>query len=89
MTLQTYIKKRPYLCWYVKDLAKLSDRSVLEHTLNYGTMNDVKALIKLLGISKSSKLFNGLAKAKRQNLRPQTKNYFKLYFAKYDQSSTK
>ena len=87
MTTQTFIKKRPYLCWYVKDLSKLSDKSVLEHTLNYGTMSDVQSLIKLLGMNKSSKLFASLAKAKRQNLRPQTKNYLKLYFAQYDKRS--
>ena len=89
MTIKSYIKKRPYLCWYVKDLTKISDRSVLEHSLNYGTMSDVRTLIKILGIERSSKLFSSLASAKRQNLRPQTKNYFKLYFAKYDKTGNK
>lgn len=89
MSIKDYLKKRPYLCWYVKDLSKLSDRSALEHTLNYGTMNDVRAIINLIGMEKCSKLFASLASAKRQNLRPATRNYFKLYFAKYDKARVK
>jgi len=34
--IHAFIKKRPYLIWYVKDLGKLSEASIVEHGLNYG-----------------------------------------------------
>jgi hypothetical protein len=35
--LQKILQKKPYLAWYVKDTSKLSEESMFEHILNYGT----------------------------------------------------
>lgn len=81
--LSEFFKNKPYLAWYVADKNKLSDESVLEHTLNYGNWEDYMKIEKTLGIKKTNILFAKLSSKKRVNLRPQTVNYFSNYFAKY------
>jgi len=86
MTIQNFIKKRSYLAWYVKDVAQLSDESIVEHTLNYGDWNDVQTLFKILGIKKTARIFRKKSKPSkigRQNYEPKVINYFNLYFNKY------
>ncbi|MFH1412566.1 MAG: hypothetical protein ABIG10_00855 [bacterium] len=83
MTLQTFIKKRKHLIWYVKDYDQLSDAVIIEATLNYGNWSDVQKLIDILGIEKVAKIFKKQTSRKRNNYDPITKNYFKLYFNKY------
>ena len=72
--------------WYVRDLGKLSDESIVEHVLNYGDWDDVQKMIKILGIKKIAKIFrknSKLSKIGRQNYRERAKNFFSLYFNKY------
>lgn len=81
--IQKFIKQRPHLVWYVKDLENLSQNSVVEHTLNYGRWEDIEELIKIMGIKKMSKIFKEQTKQKRSNYDKKIKNYFELYFKKY------
>lgn len=83
MTTTQFIKKRPQLIWYVKDLDNLSDASILEHTLNYGDWDDVQKLLKIMGVKKAAKIFWEKANQPRCNYRPEIKNYFNPYFNKY------
>lgn len=83
MTIHEFIKKRPYLIWYVKNLDKLSEESIVEHVLNYGDWDDVQEMIKILGMEKTAKIFRAKSQQKRSNYRPEIKNYFQLYFNKY------
>lgn len=83
MTIKTFIKNRPYLVWYVKDLDNLSEESIVEHTLNYGDFDDVQKLIHILKIGKVARIFSAQIKKKRNNYNPKVKNYFELYFKKY------
>lgn len=84
MTREQFIKKRKYLFWYIKDPEKnVNDESLVEHVLNYGDWDDVQKLFKLLGIKKAARIFRKKAFVNRSNYRPEVKNYFKLYFAKY------
>ena len=86
MTIQDFIKQRPYLVWYVKEPGRLNDESIVEHTLNYGDWDDVQKLIKILGIKKTARIFRRKSKPSkmgRQNYRPEIKHYFALYFNKY------
>lgn len=57
MTIHEFIKERPYLVWYVKDLASLSEESIVEHVLNYGDWDDVQEMIKILGMGKTASIF--------------------------------
>lgn len=86
MTIHGFIKKRPYLVWYVKDLDKLDEASIVEHVLNYGDWDDVQGMIKILGIKKVANIFRQKStpsKLGRQNYDSLVKNYFQLYFDKY------
>lgn len=83
MTIQEFMKKRPYLIWYVKDPTTLSKDSIVEHVLNYGDWDDVQEMIKILGIRKVATIFRKKSQQKRCNYRPEIKNYFHLYFDKY------
>jgi hypothetical protein len=77
------IKAKPYLGWDLKSVDTLSDDAAFERILNFGDWNDVQNAIKILSISNAKTIFLRLAEKERTNLRPQTVNYFKLYFDKY------
>ena len=86
MTIHQFIKKRPYLVWYVKDLDKLDNASIVEHVLNYGDWDDVQEMIKILGMKKTAKIFREKStpdKFGRQNYAPRAKRYFTLYFNRH------
>ncbi len=83
MTIQNFIKKRPYLIWHTKNLDKISQEAIVEAVLNYGDFDEVKKMIKILGIKKTAEIFQKRAKQKRSNYRPEIKNYFSHYFNKY------
>ncbi|MFH0792090.1 MAG: hypothetical protein V1905_02655 [bacterium] len=83
MTLQNFIKKRPYLVWYTKNFDQLSQEAIVEAVLNYGDMNDVRKLISILGIQETAKIFREQTNRARINYRPEVVNYFRLYFQKY------
>lgn len=80
MSINDIIKNKPYLAWYVKDPAKLSDESVLEHILNYGNWDDVQQYIKIKGKDKTTELFNKTISNKRTNYSPAIKSFFFRYF---------
>ena len=82
-TIHEFIKQKPYLVWYVKDLEKLNEESIVEHVLNYGDWDDVQEMIKILGIKKTAEIFKKESNKERSNYRPEIKNYFSLYFHKY------
>jgi len=83
LTPQEFIKQRSYLVWYAKDLNKLNDESIVEHTLNYGTWDDVRELFSILSVKKVAAIFSEQISRKRINYDPKIVNYFKLYFSRY------
>ncbi len=83
MTIQNFIKTRPYLVWYVKDLERLSEEAIVEAVLNYGNWDDFKRMIKILSPKKTAAIFRKKVGQRRCNYRPEIKNYFNLYFKKY------
>lgn len=83
MSLENFIKKRPYLFWYIKDKEKISPEVAVEQILNFGDFKDVKMLIKIIGLKETGEIFKKQVKKKRCNYRPEIKNYFSLYFKHY------
>jgi hypothetical protein len=83
MTIQEFSEKRPYLFWYIKDFKSLSEEAVVEAVLNLGTWEDVQELMKILGTKRMAYIFRERSVRKRNNYRPEIKNYFDLYFEKY------
>lgn len=83
MDLATFMKKRKYLVWYVKDVTKLNPEAIVEAVLNYGNWDDVQQLIKILSMRKVARIFKKQIERKRLNYDPMTTNYFALYFQKH------
>lgn len=83
MSIESFMKKRPYLLWYVKDYKHLSEGAALEAVLNYGDFDDVKKLLSILKPRHAYKIFKKQLRKKRVNYRPEISNYFRLYFEHY------
>jgi hypothetical protein len=83
MTIDTFIKKRPYLFWSTKNYGQLSKSAVVEAVLNYADLDDIETMIKIFGRRVVTGIFQTQITGKRCNYRPEIKNYFQLYFRKY------
>ena len=83
MSIIDFAKKRPYLFWYISDLDNISESSVVEHILNFGDWKDFKEILDILGLENVAFIFRKQLNNKRNNYRPEIKNYFTLYFDKY------
>jgi hypothetical protein len=86
--VKDYIRQRSELFWYSpEDKGEtVSDELLVEHILNYGTMDDVRNLFKVVGIDKVSKIFfDSINRSERRknNYSPITVNYFTLLFNRY------
>jgi len=82
-TIHEFIKERPQLIWYVRDLDALDEASIVEHTLNYGSWDDVMEMIDILGMERTAAIFRQHAFRKRTNYHKKTAHYFNLFFHKY------
>ena len=77
------IKKKPYLVWYTKNYDNLSIKSIASSIINYGDWDDFQELKKIIGIKQLHDIFENIASRQRSDIKPKTKNYFNMYFAKY------
>ena len=83
MTINEFIKQKPYLIWYTKNYDGLSQEAIVEAVLNYGDFDDVQKIIQILGVRKVAAIFRKQAAMPRCNYDSKIKNYFSLYFAKH------
>lgn len=83
MEIRDFAKKRPHLFWYIQDFESLSEEAIVEAVLNLGNWQDTQELIGILGMQKTAEIFKKRTAEKRNNYRPEIKNYFELYFKKY------
>lgn len=81
--LKNFITKRKHLIWYVDYSKEIPVEMIVEHTLNYGTWEDVQELIRIIGLEKTAEIFRKQTNQRRINYDDKTKNYFALYFNKY------
>ena len=85
MTRADYIAQHASLFWFTPEAKKseISDSLLVETILNYGTMNDVKALFNLMGIEKVADVFFSAKGRQKLNYFPQIYNFFTLVFNRY------
>jgi len=84
--LQQFIKQHSSLWWWVPEEAKknLGLASVVEATLNYGSIQDIKELFRIVGIKKVAEIFDEATRDRqRSNYSPAIQNFFKLYFERH------
>ena len=85
--LKQYISKHKNLFWYTPESKKLniSNDLLVENILNYGTIADIKELIKIMGIKPVSDLFYSAKGRMRGNYYPEIYHFFDLVFLRYAQ----
>ena len=88
--LKAYIRKRGELFWYSPgDKGEtVSDELLVEHVLNYGTMEDVRELFRVMGLQRVAEVFfhsTSLSDRRKNNYTPVSLNYFTLLFNRYAQ----
>ena len=83
--LKAYIRERGDLFWYSPgDKGEtVSDELLVEHILNYGTMEDVQELFRVMGLQRVAEVFGGMKGRKVLNFFPEIWNFFNLVFMRY------
>lgn len=83
--IKEFIHNHSNLFWYTPGNKKedISLELLVETILNYGNMDEVKALIKIMGIKEISQIFFGAKGRKKLNYYPEIYNFFSLYFTRY------
>ncbi len=83
--VKAFIRKHSSLFWYIPEDKKedISPDVLVEFILNYGTMDDVKMMIKIMGIQETSRAFFRAEGRRKLNYFPEIYNFFFLYFKKY------
>jgi hypothetical protein len=81
-----YILAHRGLFWSVSDaqIERISDTLLVETILNYGNLEDVKALFTLLDTQEVARIFRTTTAARnRHNYFPEVLNFFNLYFNRH------
>jgi hypothetical protein len=73
MTREEFITKKAHLFWYIKkeSLHKIDNEVLVEFIFNYGTWNDVKELIKIIGFQELKLVYDGITDRKIGNYLPE------------------
>lgn len=85
MTREEFITKNAHLFWYIKkeSLHKIDNEVLVEFIFNYGTWDDVKELIKIIGFKELKLVYDGITDRKIGNYHPEIYNYLGLITRKY------
>jgi hypothetical protein len=73
MTREEFIQKNAHLFWYIKKeaLPKIGNEVLVEFIFNYGTWEDVKELIKIIGFKELKNVYEGITDRKIGNYIPE------------------
>lgn len=83
--VKAFIRKHSALFWYIPEDKKedIDEEVLVEFILNYGTLEDIKELLKILGTKNVANIFFNVEGRKKLNYYPEIYNYFSLFFKKY------
>ena len=83
--IKAFIREKSSLFWSIPEDKKeeVSPALLVETILNYGTMDDVRTLFRLMGIEEVSRIFLSARGRQKLNYYPEIYNYFSLLFKKY------
>lgn len=83
--IKAFICENSHLFWYTPEDKKedISLELLVETILNYGTMDDIKKIIKIIGIKEMSRIFFSAEGRKKMNYYSEIYNYFSLFFKRY------
>lgn len=80
--LKAFINSKGDLFWDTPDTQKeeINPEYLVETILNYGTFDDIRTLMKIMGKDEISKIFLNSTGRKKLNYYPEIYNFFSLYF---------
>lgn len=80
--IKSFIKSKSDLFWYTPEDKKeeISPDLLVETILNYGTLDDIKTLMCIMGKKEMARIFFSATGRKRKNYYPEIFNFFSLYF---------
>lgn len=83
--IKAFIRKHSSLFWYIPEDKKeeISEDILVEFILNYGTLEDVKELFRIMGVKEVASVFYQAKGRKKLNYYPEIYNFFNLFFQKY------
>lgn len=83
--IKQFIREHSALFWYTPEDKKeeISNEFLVETILNYGDINDVRMLMKIIGMERLSEIFSGLQGRKKLNYYPEIYHFFSLLIQKY------
>lgn len=83
--VKAFIRKHSSLFWYIPEDKKedIDHEILVEFILNYGTLDDVRTMFKILGIQEAAKAFFSAEGRRKLNYYPEIYNYFSLFFKRY------
>ena len=83
--LKAFIREKSSLFWSVPENKKeeVSPALLVETILNYGSMDDVRKLVRLMGLNEVSRIFFSAKGRQKLNYYPEIYHYFTLLFQKY------
>jgi hypothetical protein len=82
-TYEQFAANHKHFLWWVKDIHTVDISGMVEATLTWGTIEDKKTLLHILGKSVFKKEFEHIKNGRRaQNLEPRTLSYWSIYLSK-------
>lgn len=83
--IKAFIRENRQLFWYTPEDKKedISLEFLVETILNYGSIEDIKKVIKILSIKKMASIFFRAEGRKKMNYYPEIYNYFSMFFKRY------
>ena len=85
MTRAEFIEKNKHLFWYIKKdkIPFIGNEVLVEFVFNYGTLDDVKELVKIIGFDELKIVYEGITDRKIGNYPPEIYNFLGLITKKY------
>ena len=85
MTRAEFIEKNKHLFWYIKKdkIQAIGNEVLVEFIFNYGTLEDVKQLIKIIGFQELKLVYDATTGRKIGNYMPEIFKYLELIVKKY------
>ena len=85
MTRAEFIEKNKHLFWYIKKdkIQDIGNEVLVEFIFNYGTWDDVKELIKIIGFQELKVVYEATTDRKIGNYMPEIYNYLGLIVKRY------
>ncbi|MFY8188429.1 MAG: hypothetical protein ACOVLC_10780 [Flavobacterium sp.] len=85
MTRAEFIEKNKHLFWYIKKEAipNISNEVLVEFIFNYGTWDDVKELIKIIGFQELKRVYETITDRQAGNYLPEMLDLMERITTKY------